>query len=71
MRKIALTYIKPANEVTAGDRILTNRMTVAEVESVESFEDSTQRPCVVAVIRSGGQIVAMNFLADEILFVVV
>lgn len=71
MRRIVLTYLKPANEITAGDVILTSRMTVAKVDSVEAFEDSTKRRCVAVVIQSGGQIVAMNFLSDEILLVVV
>ncbi len=46
-------------------------LTVAEVESAEAFEDSTRRPCVAVVVRSGGKIVAAtNFLADEDVLVV-
>lgn len=71
MMKQVLLYARPASEITAGDRILSNRMTVAEIESVEAFEDSTKRPCVAVVARSGGQIVAAtHFLADETVLVV-
>ena len=75
MKKQVLTYTKPAKELNAGDRILPGRLTVAEVESVEAFEDSTKRPCVVAVARSGkakqtAMVSAMNFVADESVLVV-
>lgn len=74
VKKQVLTYVKPASELKAGDRILTTRgssMTVGEVESVEAFEDSTKRPCVVIVVRNGRHIVAAtNFLADETVLIV-
>ena len=66
MKKQVLAYAKPARELKKGDRILTGRMTVADIESVEAFEDSTHRPCVAAVVRSSKHVVAaMSFLADE------
>lgn len=72
MRTIVLTYLKPATEVTAGDRILTSRLVVAEVESIEEFSSSTGRPCVAVVARSGGQIEAATiFLAEETVLVLV
>ena len=71
MRKRVLLYATHARELRKGDRILTARMTVAEVESTEAFEDSTRRPCVAAVVRSGGHVVAAtSFLADETVLVV-
>lgn len=75
MKKQVLAYVKPARELKAGERVLTNRMTVAEIESVEAFEDATKRPCVIAVTRSGratktAMVSAMNFIADETVLVV-
>ncbi len=71
MKKQVMTYAKPAKELKAGDRIQTTRMTLAAVESVEAFEDSTKRPSIAVVARSGGQIVAAtNFLADEVVLIV-
>lgn len=71
MKKQVMTYAKPAKALKAGDRILTARMTLATVESAEAFEDSTKRPGIAVVARSGGQIVsATNFLADEDVLVV-
>jgi hypothetical protein len=70
MKKPVLTYLKPANEIKAGDRILSNRMVVAEVDSVEEFSASTGRPCVAVVARSDGQIEAATiFLAEETVLV--
>jgi hypothetical protein len=65
MKKHILVYVTPARELKVGDRILTGRMTVADVESVEAFEDSTKRPCVAVVAHSGNIVVATNFVADE------
>lgn len=71
MRKQVLTYLTLARELRAGDRILTARMVVAEVESVELFEDTTKRPCVAIVARGGQQIVcATNFLSDEAILII-
>jgi len=68
-------YVKAANDLKKGDHIVTGRMVVAEVESVEAFEDSTKRPCVIAVARSGKAkrtaiVSALNFLADETVLLV-
>lgn len=66
MRKQVLAYVKPASELRKGDRILTGRTAVAEIESVEAFRDSSKRPCVAVVARGGGDIVAAtNYLAAE------
>ena len=71
MKKQVLAYAKPAKELKKGDRILTGRMTVGEVESAEAFEDSTHRPCVVIKARSGKHLeTAANFIADETVLVV-
>ena len=71
MRKQVIAYVKPARELKKGDRILTGRTAVAEIESVEAFKDSTQRPCIAVVARGGGDIVAAtNFLADEQVLVI-
>ncbi len=75
MKKQVLVYLKPAKELKKGDLIVTGRMVVAEVESVEHFVDSTKRPCVIAVVRSGKTkrtaiISALNFLADETVLLV-
>lgn len=71
VRKQVLLFEKPAKELKKGDRILTGRTAVAEIESVEAFKDSTKRPCVAVVARGGGDIVAAtNFLASEIVLVV-
>ena len=71
VKKQVLTYMKPAKELRKGDRILTGRMTVAEIVSAEAFEDSTKRPCVVVRTRSGKHFeTAANFGADESVLVV-
>ncbi len=71
MKRQVLTYVKPAKELKAGDRILTTRLTLGEVESVEAFDDSTKRPCVAVIVRNGKHIVAAtNFVADETVLVV-
>ena len=71
MKKQVLTYLKPAKEITAGDLILTNRMTVAKVESVEVFEDSSHRCCVEVGFSQAGQKSekAMVFLDGETVLV--
>ncbi|MBM4149610.1 MAG: hypothetical protein FJ224_11310 [Lentisphaerae bacterium] len=66
MKRQVLAYVKPAKELRRGDRLLTGRTAVAEIESVEKFRDSSKRPCVAVVARGGGDIVsATNYLADE------
>ena len=71
MKKQVLIYVKPAKELKNGDRILTSRFTVADIVSVEAFEDSTKRPCVVVRTHSGKHFeTAANFVADESVLVV-
>ena len=71
MKKQVLLYAKPAKDLRSGDRILTGRMVVAEVESAEAFEDATKRACIAVVARSGAHVVAAtHFLADEVVLVV-
>ena len=70
MKKQVLAYVKPAKDLRTGDRILTGRTAVAEIESVEAFKDSSKRPCIAVVARGGGDITAAtNFLANEIVLV--
>jgi len=70
MKKQVLAYLKPANEIKRGDRILTGRLVVAEVESVEEFSASNGRPCVAVVARGGGQVESATiFLAEETVMV--
>jgi len=65
MKKQVLTYVKPAKELQAGNLILTNRMTVVEVETTESFGNSHKRPCVEVSIMQGGRKAALIYLADD------
>lgn len=65
MRKQVITYVAPAAEIRQGDRILTNRMTLAEVESSEAFKDSSGRPCIEVCITKGAQKSTTVFVADE------
>ena len=66
MKNQVLTYTKPAKELKKGDLILTSRLTVAKIISVEAFKDSTRRPCVVIKANSGTHFeTAANFVADE------
>ena len=69
MKKQVLTYLKPAKELTAGDRILTSRMAVAEIEQPHVSHDSTNRLCV-HVFGKGVAPTGICFLADESVLVV-
>ena len=69
MRKQVLAYLKPASQLAAGDRILTGRMTVADVASVETFKDSSLRPCVEARIAERGRKSSAVYVADDVVLV--
>lgn len=69
MKRQVLTYVKPAKELSAGDRILTGRMTVAEVKSVELFDDASKRPCVEARIAERGRRSSAVYVADDLVMV--
>ncbi len=69
MKKQVLAYIKRANEIEQGDRIMTSRMTVAEVQSTEAFADTSGRPCVEVGIAHGDQRAAVVFLSGETVLV--
>lgn len=70
MKKQVLLYAKPAKELKKGDRILTGRMTLAEVRSVEHFEDSSKRSCVEARIAERGRWSSAVYVADDVLLVI-
>jgi hypothetical protein len=70
MKKQVIAFSVPAKDIKIGDHILTSRLVVAEVASIEEFPASTGRPCVAVVARSGGQIEAATiFLAEETVLV--
>lgn len=69
MKRQAISYIKPAGELAEGDRILTSRMTLAEVRSVESFDDTTGRACVAVALCDGAHATAAHYLAGETVLV--
>ena len=71
MKKQVMTFVKPAKELTAEDRILTSRGTVSEVTMVEPFDDAGRRPCVE--IETSGELGQRRplsvFLAEEAVLV--
>ncbi len=66
MKRQVLTYIKPAKELKEGDRILTNRMAVDEITSVEITQTWTSSEAVHIRTKNGG----IYFLDHEFVLVV-
>jgi len=65
------TYLTKAINLQKGDKILTNRFSVAEITNAVTSHDSTDRLCVHLFSGSKGiPVTGHVFLADEMVLIV-